>query len=273
MSPTPERARRQIWRDIHDALIGTHRDFTEGPIGRAVFLLAIPMILEMAMESLFGIVDVFFVARLGTEAVATVALTEGMLTIVFGVAMGLSMATTAMVARRTGEKDPRGAAVAAVHSIALGILISVAVALVGGFNAPRLLKLMGASPGVIHTGSGYTTIVLGCVSIIFMLFLINGIFRGAGDATLAMRTLWLANVINIVLDPCLINGWGPFPKLGVVGAAVATATGRGIGVAFQLWMLLGGGGPRWGAAGGPPTGRRCPCSARARCGSGARSTS
>src|SRR6266478_1851160 len=240
MSPTPERASGQIWRDIHDALIGTHRDFTEGPIGRAVFLLAIPMILEMAMESLFGIVDVFFVARLGTEAVATVALTEGMLTIVFGVAMGLSMATTAMVARRTGEKDPRGAAVAAVQAIGLGIVISVAVALVGGLNAPRLLELMGATAGIIRTGSTYTTIVLGCVSIIFMLFLINGIFRGAGDATLAMRTLWLANIINIVLDPCLINGWGPFPKLGVVGAAVATATGRGIGVAFQLWMLLSG---------------------------------
>ena len=240
MSPTPERARGQIWRDIHDALIGSHRDFTEGPIGRAVFLLAIPMILEMAMESLFGIVDVFFVARLGSEAVATVALTEGMLTIVFGVAMGLSMATTAMVARRTGERDPRGAAVAAVQAIGLGIVISLAVALVGGLNAPRLLQVMGATAGIIRIGSTYTTIVLGCVSIIFMLFLINGIFRGAGDATLAMRTLWLANIINIVLDPCLINGWGPFPKLGVVGAAVATATGRGIGVAFQLWILLSG---------------------------------
>ena len=229
----------RIWRDLHDALVGSHQDFTEGPISRAIFLLAVPMILEMAMESLFGIVDVFFVARLGTDSVATVALTEGMLTIIFGVAMGLSMATTAMVARRTGEKDPRGAAVAAVHSIALGILISVAVALVGGFNAPRLLKLMGASPGVIHTGSGYTTIVLSCVSIIFMLFLINGIFRGAGDATMALRTLWLANLINIVLDPCLINGWGPFPKMGVVGAAVGTAIGRGTGVLFQLWVLFG----------------------------------
>src|SRR6266446_5035957 len=240
MSPTPERARSQIWRDIHDALIGTHRDFTEGPIGRAVFLLAIPMILEMAMESLFGIVDVFFVARLGTDSVATVALTEGMLTIVFGVAMGLSMATTAMVARRTGEKDPRGAAVAAVHSIGIGLAISAVVGVIGVTQAPKLLRLMGASPTIIQTGSTYTSIVLGSVSIIFLLFLINGIFRGAGDATLAMRTLWLANLINIVLDPCLINGWGPFPKLGVVGAAVATSTGRGIGVAFQLWMLLSG---------------------------------
>src|SRR6266849_4758605 len=240
MTPVTQRECGRIWQDLHDALIGTHRDFTEGAIGRAVFLLAVPMILEMAMESLFGIVDVFFVARLGTDSVATVALTEGMLTIVFGVAMGLSMATTAMVARRTGEKNPRGAAVAAIHSIALGIAISLVVAVVGAFNAPRLLEIMGASAGIIRTGSTYTTIVFGCVSIIFLLFLINGIFRGAGDATLAMRTLWLANVINIILDPCLINGWGPFPRLGVTGAAVATATGRGIGVAFQLWMLLGG---------------------------------
>jgi putative MATE family efflux protein len=180
------------------------------------------------------------VARLGTDAVASVALTEGMLTLVFGVAMGLSMATTAMVARRTGEKDTRGAAVAAVHAIGLGIAVSLAVALVGGFTAPSLLKLMGASAGIIGAGSTYTTIVLGSVSIIFLLFLINGIFRGAGDATLAMRTLWIANIINIVLDPCLINGWGPFPKLGVVGAAIATATGRGTGVAFQLWTLFSG---------------------------------
>ena len=240
MSPSPERARSQIWRDIHDALIGTHRDFTEGPIGRAVFLLAIPMILEMAMESLFGIVDVFFVARLGTDAVATVALTEGMLTIVFGLALGLSMATTAMVARRTGERDPRGAAVAAVHSIGIGVVVSITVALVAAPNAGKLLSLMGATAGIIQAGSTYTTIVLSAVGIIFMLFLINGIFRGAGDAAVAMRVLWLANIINIVLDPCLINGWGPFPRLGVTGAAIATATGRGIGVLFQLYMLLGG---------------------------------
>jgi putative MATE family efflux protein len=239
MSPTTQRERRHIWRDVRDAVMGSHQDFTEGAIGRAIFLLAVPMILEMAMESLFGIVDVFFVARLGTDAVATVALTEGMLAIVFGIAMGLSMATTAMVARRTGEKDPRGAAIAAVHAIGLGIVISAVIALAGGLNAPRLLQLMGASAGILRTGSTYTTIVLGCVSIIFMLFLINGIFRGAGDATLAMRTLWLANIINIVLDPCLINGWGPFPRLGVTGAAVGTAIGRGTGVLFQLWMLFG----------------------------------
>ena len=240
MTPSPQRGRRRFWRNIHDAVIGTHQDFTEGSIARAVALLAVPMVLEMAMESLFGIVDVFFVARLGADAVATVGLTEGMLTIVFGVAMGLSMATTAMVARRTGERDPRGAAAAAVHSIGIGVVISAFVAVFGVWKARRLLELMGASPVIVRTGSTYTSIVLGCVSIIFLLFLINGIFRGAGDATLAMRTLWLANLINIVLDPCFINGWGPFPKLGVTGAAIGTAIGRGTGVLFQLYMLFGG---------------------------------
>ncbi len=224
---------------LKEALFGTHQDFTEGDLNRAILLLAIPMILEMAMESLFGIVDVFFVARLGANAVATVGFTESLLTLIFGVAIGLSMATTAYVARRTGEKDAEGAANGAVQSILLGVLISAVVGVVGILNARQLLHLMGATPA-IEANARYTQLMLGGSAVIFLLFLINAIFRGAGDAALAMRTLWLANAINLVLDPCLINGWGPFPRLGVFGAAVATTTGRGIGVIYQLWQLGSG---------------------------------
>lgn len=240
MSPSPQPAPHRILRDIREAIFGSRQDFTEGSIGRAVLLLAVPMVLEMSMESLFAIVDVFFVARLGADAVATVGLTEGMLTIVYGVAMGLSMATIAMVARRVGEKNSDGAAVAAVHSLAIGILIAATVGVIGVWNAPRLLRLMGASQAIVHGGSTYTAITFGGISSVFLLFLVNGTLRGAGDAPLAMRGLWIANAINIVLDPCLINGWGPFPRLGVTGAAVATTTGRGIGGLLQLYILLGG---------------------------------
>jgi putative MATE family efflux protein len=221
---------------LKEALLGSHQDFTKGDLNRAILLLAIPMILEMCMESLFGIVDVFFVSRLGADAVATVGLTESLLTLVFGVAIGLSMATTAFVARRVGEHDNEGAANAAVQSIILGLLVSGIVGVIGITNAPHLLHLMGSTP-TVEANSRYTQIMLGGSAAIFMLFLINAIFRGAGDAALAMRTLWLANIINIILDPCLINGWGPFPKLGVLGAAVATTSGRTVGVLYQLWQL------------------------------------
>ncbi|HEX4278705.1 MAG TPA: MATE family efflux transporter [Bryobacteraceae bacterium] len=225
---------------IREALSGSQRDLTKGNLKRAIVLLAIPMILEMLMESLFGVVDMFFVARLGVDSLATVALTESCLVLVFGIAMGLSMATTAFIARRIGEKDPEGAAVAAVQAIAVGLLLSILVSAAGIIYAPNLLGIMGASPSVIRIGATYTRILLGGSATIFLLFLINAIFRGAGDAALAMRALWLANLINIVLDPCLINGWGPFPKLNVMGAAVATTTGRGLGVCFQMWLLFGG---------------------------------
>jgi putative MATE family efflux protein len=224
---------------LKEALLGSHQDFTEGNLNRAIVLLAIPMILEMAMESLFGIVDVFFVSRLGANATATVGLTESLLTLVFGVAIGLSMATTAFVARRIGEKDAEGASNTAVQAILLGLAVSAVVAVIGISRAPALLHMMG-STAEVEANSLYTQVLLGGSSVIFLLFLINAIFRGAGDASLAMRTLWLANGINLVLDPCLINGWGPFPKLGVLGAAVATTTGRGIGVLFQLWALSSG---------------------------------
>lgn len=224
---------------LKEALLGTHQDFTEGQLNRAIILLAIPMILEMVMESLFGAVDVFFVSRLGADAVATVGLTESFLTVLFAIAIGLSMSTTAFVARRIGEKDPEGAADAAVQSIILGLIAAAFIASIGVPFARPLLGLMGATPA-IEANARYTQLMLGGNVVIFMLFLINAIFRGAGDAALAMRTLWLANGINIVLDPCLINGWGPFPRLGVFGAAVATTTGRGIGVAFQVWQLRSG---------------------------------
>lgn len=222
---------------VREALAGSRRDYTEGSLRRSIVLLAIPMILEMVMESLFGVVDMFFVARLGVDSLATVALTESILILVFGVALGLSMATTAFVARRIGEKDPEGAGNVAVQSIFLGLLVSGAVAVAAFFFAPGMLRLMGATPSVVAAGTRYTRILLGGSVTIFLLFLNNAIFRGAGDAALAMRALWIANGINIVLDPCLINGWGPFPRLGVTGAAVATTTGRAIGVLYQLFML------------------------------------
>jgi putative MATE family efflux protein len=186
---------------IREALAGSQRDLTQGNLRHAIVVLAIPMILEMLMESLFGVVDMFFVARLGVDSLATVALTESCLVLVFGVAMGLSMATTAFVARRIGEKDPDGAAVSAVQAIAVGLLISLVVGITGILYAPQILSVMGASPSVIQVGTAYTRILLGGSVTIFLLFLINAIFRGAGDAALAMRALWFANGINIVLDP------------------------------------------------------------------------
>jgi putative MATE family efflux protein len=225
---------------VREALSGSHRDYTTGNIGRLIVLLAIPMVLEMLMESLFGIVDIYFVARLGADSVATVMLTESTLVLVFGIALGLSMATTAFVARRIGEKDPEGAGAVAVQSIIIGLAISGVVGVIGVLFAPHLLQIMGATPAVIAIGHRYTAVLLGGSLVIFLIFLINAIFRGAGDAALAMRTLWLANAINIILDPCLINGWGPFPHLGVMGAAVATTTGRAVGVLYQINALMRG---------------------------------
>ncbi len=229
-----------IWSSIREALRGSHQDFTTGSLNRAILLLAIPMVLEMVLESLFAVVDVFWVGRLGADAVATVGLTESMLSLVFAVGLGLSLSTTAMVARRIGEKDPAGAAVAGVQAIAIGLAVSAAVGLPCVFLAPRLLALMGASPQIISVGSGYARIALGGSGAIMLLFLNNAIFRGAGDAAIAMRLLWVSNIINLVLDPCLIFGWGPFPKLGVTGAALATFTGRSIGVLYQFYRLLRG---------------------------------
>src|SRR5437868_6532242 len=229
-----------FWTSIREALRGSHQDFTAGDLNRAILLLAIPMVLEMVLESLFGVVDVFWVSRLGADAVATVGLTESMLFLVFAVAMGLSLSTTAMVARRIGEKDPEGAAVAAVQAIILGLVASAVIGVPCLLLARYLLRWMGATSEIVAVGTGYATIALGGSGVVLMLFLNNAIFRGAGDAAIAMRLLWVSNVINLILDPCLIFGWGPFPRLGVTGAALATFTGRSIGVAYQFYRLLKG---------------------------------
>src|ERR1700747_2822921 len=229
-----------LWASVREALRGSHRDYTAGSLNRAILLLAVPMVLEMVLESLFAVVDVFWVGRLGANAVATVGLTESMLSLVFAVAMGLSLSTTAMVARRIGEKDPEGAAVAGVQAIALGLMGSLAAGLPCGLYAPNLLRMMGASPEIVATGSGYTKICLGGSAAVLLPFLNNAIFRGAGDAAIAMRLLWVSNIINLVLDPCLIFGWGPFPRLGVTGAALATLIGRSIGVMYQFYRLMRG---------------------------------
>jgi putative MATE family efflux protein len=229
-----------LWASLVEAVRGSHQDYTTGSLNRAILLLAVPMVLEMVLESLFAVVDVFWVGRLGANAVATVGLTESMLSLVFAVAMGLSLSTTAMIARRIGEKDPEGAAVAGVQAIALGLLVSLAIGIPCGIWAPNLLRLMGASPDIVATGSGYTRICLGGSFAVLLLFLNNAIFRGAGDAAIAMRLLWVSNIINLILDPCLIFGWGPFPRLGVTGAALATLTGRSIGVLYQFYRLMRG---------------------------------
>jgi putative MATE family efflux protein len=229
-----------LWTSLAEAIRGSHQDYTSGSLNRAIFLLAVPMVLEMVLESLFAVVDVFWVGRLGANAVATVGLTESMLSLVFAVAMGLSLSTTAMVARRIGERDSTGAAVAAVQAIALGLMVSIVIGAPCLVLAPRLLRWMGSSPEIVAVGSGYTRICLGGSGVVLMLFLNNAIFRGAGDAAIAMRLLWVSNIINLFLDPCLIFGLGPFPRLGVTGAAWATLTGRSIGVAYQFYRLLRG---------------------------------
>jgi putative MATE family efflux protein len=228
-----------LWTVVKESLRGElHHDFTEGPIGRAILLLSIPMVLEVVLESVFAVADIFWVSHLGPDAVASVGLTESLLTLVYALAMGLGIGATATVARRIGQKDPEGAARAAVQALLLALIVSAVLGTAGALLAPRLLALMGASPSVIATGRGYATIMLGGEAAIIVLFVVNAVFRGAGDAAIAMRVLWLANTINIVLGPLLIFGVGPFPELGVTGAAIATTTGRSIGALYAVARLF-----------------------------------
>ena len=237
-SALPAAAPAGFWSAVRDALRGVEHDYTRIPISRAIVLLSIPMVLEMVMESLFAVVDIFWVSRLGADAVATVGLTESVLMLVSGMAIGLSMAVTAMVSRRVGEGDLEGAADTAVQTIGVGVLVSIPIAVVGIVWGRDLLRLMGASESVVAGGWGYTSVILGGSATMILLYLINAVFRGAGDPAISMRTLWLANAINIVLGPLFIFGLGPFPKLGVLGAAVATTIGRGCGVLYQLSALI-----------------------------------
>ncbi len=231
--------RKKIWTLLGAAIRGEQFDLTSIGIPRAIVLLAVPMMLEMAMESVFALVDTFFVGRIGTEALTTVGLTEVMMTLIYSLAIGLSVAPMAMVARFVGEKEPEKAGKAAGQAILLGIFVSLLVAIPGVIYAEDLLALMGASPEVIRQGAGYTRIMFASNVVIMLLFVINGIFRGAGEATKAMRVLWIANGINIVLDPIFIFGLGPIPAFGVEGAAIATTIGRSCGVVYQLYLLFG----------------------------------
>lgn len=231
---------KHILRLFKTAVTGEEKEFTSGSINRAIFMLAIPMILEMVMESLFAVVDVFFVGKLGVDAVATVGLTESMLTIIYSVGIGLSMAATAVVARRVGEKNADAAAHTGMQAIYLALGISLSISLAGIFFAKDLLRLMGAERQLVENNYHYTQIMLASNFVIMLLFMINGIFRGAGDASIAMRSLWLANILNIILCPTLINGFGPIPGFGLTGAAMATTIGRGSGVLYQLYHLYKG---------------------------------
>jgi putative MATE family efflux protein len=235
---------QSVWRRatafVREAVRDNDEDFTSGPIGRALGMLAIPMMLEMAMESIFAVVDIAFVSQLGTDAVAAVGITEALITVLYALAIGLGLGLTAMVSRRIGEQDAAGAAEVTGQAIWIGAFLSIVIGIAGVTYARDLLEIMGASAAVVEQGVGFTAVILGGSISIIYLFLLNAAFRGAGDATVALRSLWLANGINIVLDPCLIFGLGPFPEMGVTGAAVATTIGRGTGVLYQLWYLMNG---------------------------------
>ena len=231
---------KSFFRDVAEAVSGSEQDFTEGRLGRAILLLSIPAVLEMVMESVFAVIDIYFVSRLGADAVATVGITESMITIIYAIAIGLGTATTSLVSRRIGEKRPELASNTAFQAIMTGLIIGFLIGVPGAVYGGQLLRMMGVSDPVVAEMSGYTRIMVGGNVVIMMLFIINAIFRSAGDAAIAMKVLWLGNIINIILDPCLIFGIGPFPKMGVTGAAISTIIGRGTAVAVQFYLLFFG---------------------------------
>ncbi|MBU8892094.1 MAG: MATE family efflux transporter [Bacteroidales bacterium] len=233
---------KSLWKDIKESISGTEKDFTKIKLSKAILLLSIPMVMEMIMESVFAIADIFFVSKLGPDAIATVGITESLLTIIYSIGMGLSMATTALVSRRIGEKKPYRASVAAVQSIIAGAVISLLIGIPGMIFAKDLLRLMGANAEIIEHGYLYPAILLGSNIIIMLLFIINAVFRSSGDAAISMRVLLLANGINIILDPLFIFGLGPIPAMGIKGAAIATTVGRSIAIFYQFYILFKGNG-------------------------------
>lgn len=231
---------KELWRDVKEAIGGTQRDFTDTSLGKAIFILAVPMVLEMIMESVFAVVDIYFVSKLGADAVATVGITESAMTVVYAIGIGLAVATTALVSRRIGEKKKKEAGVVAFQAILLGGIISIFIAVPGVIYAKEFLLLMGGTESMAEEGYLFPAIMFGGNVVIMLLFIINSVFRSSGDAAISMRVMWFANIINIILDPLLIFGYGPFPELGLKGAAVATTIGRGSAVLYQFYLLSSG---------------------------------